>query len=126
MISFVTGEENVSDQRRHDKQEDLDRLVKYLSGLTLKEGEEEELKLPDEELPTGFHIIPDLRRSYRRKSFSYDEDFTIIVLKEMKSTSEGKHEDTVKIMFCFSLLSFFCSLLLSLFLSFLYQSLFLL
>ena len=99
MISFVTGEEYVSDRSPANKEEDL-ILVEYLSGLTLKEGEKEELLLSDEELPTGYCII--YKRRCRRTLFSNDEDFTIIVSKETACTLEGKNKEykVTKIMCC--------------------------
>ena len=90
MISFVTGEESVSDRSPADKEEDL-ILVEYLSGLTLKEGEEEELLLPDKELPNRFEFF--FKRSCMRTLFSYGNDFAIIVSKETKCNLNGKDEE---------------------------------
>ena len=94
IISFLT-DEFIIDRSPANKEEDL-ILVEYLSGLTLKEGEEEELLLPDEELPTGFRIT--YKRRCRRTLFSKDQDFTIIVSKEIACTFDGKNdENKVKI-----------------------------
>ena len=110
----MTDEEFITDRSPADKEEDL-ILVEYLSGLTLKEGEEEELLLPDEQLPSGFRII--YKRSCRRTLFSNDKDFAIIVSKEIACTFDGKNdENKVKIVFLehvilfLSPLSFFPSL----------------
>ena len=97
IISFVAGEEYIIDRRPADKEEDL-ILVEYLSGLTLKEGEEEELPLPGKTLPIGFHIK--YKRSCRRTLFQYNKDFAIIVSKEISRTFDDRNKENVAIMVC--------------------------
>ena len=91
---FFTAEKSIIERSPTEKEEDL-ILLKYLSGLKLKEGEEEELLPPDEQLPSGFRII--YKRRCRRTLFSnaMDKDFAIIVSKETACTSDGKNEDKV-------------------------------
>ena len=103
IISFLT-DEYIIDRSPADNEEDL-ILEEYLSRLTLKEGEEEELLLPDEELPTGFRIT--YKRRCRRSLFSNDKDFTIIVSKEIACNFDGKNEeDKVTIVFLEHLILF--------------------
>ena len=75
-----------------EKEEDM-ILKEYLEGLKLQEGDEEELLLPDEDLPADYHLA--FNRRCRRTIYPH-EDFNIMLSKEVVYRKDGKDQDNVE------------------------------
>ena len=75
-----------------EKEEDM-ILKEYLEGLKLKDGDEEELLLPDEDLPADYHLV--FNRRCRRTIYP-DGDFNIMLSKEVVYRKDGKDQDNVE------------------------------
>ena len=66
-------------------------LSRYLSGLTLTDGDPFELRLPDSEIPEGFHLIH--KRSSKRAMYTTNPEFAIILSKESSWRSDIAKEE---------------------------------
>ena len=75
-----------------EKEEDM-ILKEYLEGLKLQEGDEEELLLPDEDLPADYHLAYNRRC---RRTIYPDGDFNIMLSKEVVYRMDGIDQDNVE------------------------------
>ena len=95
----MTGEELVRERSAAEKEEDM-ILKEYLEGLKLQDGDEEELLLPDEDLPDDFYFT--FNRCCRRTIYP-DGDFNIVLTKEVVYRKDGIDQDNVETV-CITLL----------------------
>jgi len=66
-------------------------LSGYLSGLTLTDGDPFELRLPEKEIPEGFHLIH--KRSSKRAMYTINPEFAIILSNESSWRSDIATEE---------------------------------
>lgn len=67
-------------------------LSKYLSGLTFDDEDDFGLRLPEETIPEGFHLIH--KRSSKRTLYTANEGYAIILSKESSWRSDILNEDS--------------------------------
>ena len=89
-ICFVTESAEASD---YVPKEDVRRVLsQYLSGLTLTNDDAFGLRLPEKEIPEGFHLIH--KRSSRRTVYTTKPGFSVILSKESSWRSVVAEERT--------------------------------
>lgn len=67
-------------------------MSKYLSGLTFDDEDDFGLRLPEETIPEGFHLIH--KRSSKRTLYTANEGYAIILSKESSWRSDILNEDS--------------------------------
>ncbi|KAJ7369997.1 hypothetical protein OS493_034943 [Desmophyllum pertusum] len=78
-------------QTMHPKKKQDVSLSRYLSGLTFTDEDDFGLRLPEKDIPEGFHLIH--KRSSKRTKYTINPGFAIIVSKESSWSSEITGEE---------------------------------
>ena len=73
------------------EEEARNSLSRYLSGLTFTDEDDFGLRLPEKDIPEGFHLIH--KRSSKRTKYTTNPGFAIIVSKESSWRSDITGEE---------------------------------